>query len=420
MRSQNLNFKVKCCNTTCQYVFRINDIVYPIINDIGYAIYECPLCHAITRIKVWNVDVHQNNRDCVDVYEDGNENRKLSLANIPLGERNDDCEKHEYSVKKCTIWKHNGVNYEEIAIDCLKNLENDINVRLDGIRNACLAGQFYARSIEKLLFKVWVNDEQYVLLQKDVTHDDFSLKNILPIGVSNVSICEVIDGVFPRDKCFAMLNFLLMRWNMLCQQVIFASPYIGFVQNTSKYNEQIHNFWEWLGATLDMHKTLFITKKATFTRFKMAMEELGIDYQQEKKWDSLTQLVKAADEYDGRKRESAKSPVQFYQHFHAKFYAGVFDDHVEVLVGSYNIHQGLTLENLILKIYRTDEFREMYLKPFSKDLPEQNYNNSYFQVGLLDVKDGAVKCKTLEKSDYLREIQLVLSVDEMLDKEKLD
>lgn len=53
-----------------------------------------------------------------------------------------------------------------MTIDCLKNLEHDISARLDDLRNVCLAGQLYARDIEKLLFKVWINDGQYMCFCK--------------------------------------------------------------------------------------------------------------------------------------------------------------------------------------------------------------------------------------------------------------
>jgi len=403
-----LDFKVKCSNVSCSYVYHINDIVFPLINDKGYAIYECPQCHAKTRICVCNTDVHLNRRDCVGVYEDGEEYDYPSLAAIPIGERNDTQERHDYYVAKVSVWKDKDIDYEENAYSVLEKHKDKIEEVLCGLQNAYLANQIWAKDIEKLLFKVWIDDTQYVLLQNSIVRDKFTMENLLPIGISGVSISDVVNGVYPRDACFSMIDYLLHRWNLLCKQVIFASPYIGFVQKTTIYNEQIRNFWEWLGETLDMDKTLFITKKATFTRFKAAMEELGIDFDNEKTWDSLSKLVKVADEYDGRRKEAKLSRVQFYQQFHAKFYAGVFDDHVEVLVGSYNIHQGLTLENLVVEQYGVEEFEEKYLKPFNKGLSSAESTETYYQVGFVEVDGDEVNCKVLGKGDYINETILCI------------
>lgn len=404
-------FKVKCSNPSCSYVYRVTDIVYPWINDVGYAVYECPQCHIRSRIRVYNVDMHLNKQFCVGVYEDGEENENQSLAVIPLGERNDDIpKKHEYHVPNVPIWIYKDINYEEQAFSIIESRKEKIEEALCQIKNAYLAGQSWAKDIEKLLFKIWVDDKQYVLFQKNVEHDDFSIGNILLIGIKGVLLSDVIDGVYPRDTCFSMLDYLLKRWSLLCKQVIFASPFVGFAQKTTTYDEQIRNFWEWLGVTLDINKTLFITKKETFARFKTAMEELGIDFRNEKKWDMLSKLVKAAEEYDGRKKGAKNSHVQFYQQFHAKFYAGVFDDHVEVLVGSYNIHQGKTLENLVVERYVVDEFEEKYLKPFNKRLLSQDGETSHYQVGFVELKNKLVHGKILGRCDYLKEVHQVLRV----------
>ncbi len=51
----------------------------------------------------------------------------------------------------------------------------------------------------------------------------------------------------------------------------------------------------------------------------------------------------------------------FKQDFHAKFYCGMSADHVEVLVGSFNIHEGSYVENIHLLRYEFADFARRYL-----------------------------------------------------------
>jgi len=56
--------------------------------------------------------------------------------------------------------------------------------------------------------------------------------------------------------------------------------------------------------------------------------------------------------------------AEFYQKSHAKYYVGVYDNYVEVLAGSFNIHGGSYFENMIFKRYEKEFFKERYLHMF--------------------------------------------------------
>lgn len=60
-----------------------------------------------------------------------------------------------------------------------------------------------------------------------------------------------------------------------------------------------------------------------------------------REWDLMNNLQKVVD--------NSKTRVKTKEQFHAKFYAGVFDDHVELLSGSFNVQTGDVLEQMHLR-----------------------------------------------------------------------
>lgn len=83
-----------------------------------------------------------------------------------------------------------------------------------------------------------------------------------------------------------------------------------------------------------------------------------------------------ADSYDGRKKGCENSAVKLFHKSHAKFYAGVYDDHVEVIVGSYNLHSGSYYENMMLRRYEPEPFSRNYLAPSNVSLHEPALNRA--------------------------------------------
>ena len=74
---------------------------------------------------------------------------------------------------------------------------------------------------------------------------------------------------------------------------------------------------------------------------------------------------------------------------HAKFYAAIGPSTTEVLTGSFNIHSGEYVENLLFKTYSTREFLSRYLMPLGIFFDLQQIKSPR-QVLKLDVADRAV------------------------------
>jgi len=181
-----------------------------------------------------------------------------------------------------------------------------------------------------------------------------------------------------------------------------VSPFIGFDYKTPKYDEQIIHYWHWLDEIIDIDKALFVTRKRALNRLKEALKHRERTYDDLKEWDALSDLLKAADEYDGRKKNANKSRVQTYSDskFHAKFYAGIIDETVEVLMGSYNIHQGSSLENITFLRCPKNEFQHKFLDPFKIRITDFIHKENNFQSALIDINNKNVNTTLLNHPEY--------------------
>lgn len=172
-----------------------------------------------------------------------------------------------------------------------------------------------------------------------------------------------VDGIFSRDDCIAILEKLLLRWQAGHSAVLLAAPFIGF--NNPGAKKKVPDLWSWVLKYTNPSKTLLITRKATFNLLKEVAKGTEMDVELLKSWGLLNPILATLNE----------KKAFFKQDFHAKFYCGVSADTVEILVGSFNIHEGSYVENIHLLRYSFEDFARRYLvgmemffdlKPFSK------------------------------------------------------
>lgn len=84
-----------------------------------------------------------------------------------------------------------------------------------------------------------------------------------------------IDGIYTRNEAISFLERCLNHWSALCNEIIIATPFIGFNFN-GKQREEIVKLWNWLDANTDMNKTHFVTRKSTFTLLKESQNQTEI------------------------------------------------------------------------------------------------------------------------------------------------
>lgn len=158
---------------------------------------------------------------------------------------------------------------------------------------------------------------------------------------------EHIDGLFIRNDCQIILEKFFIRWSSIKETVLIAIPFIG---NPFQDAKQQLKLWDKLLSYLDPENTLLVTRGKSLDQFKKAVyKEDNIDYNSLVQYELLNPIIKNAI----RKSD-----------FHAKFFAGISSEGVEVLVGSHNPHGGQFIENLHYKYYPYQDFLSKYLKRF--------------------------------------------------------
>lgn len=162
-----------------------------------------------------------------------------------------------------------------------------------------------------------------------------------------------INGVYTRAQSKRFLEKLVLRWNLIACQIIVVSPFIGFDKKLAiKSPDKFQNLLEWFLTLNSFDKTKVLIRKSEYGKIK---EVIGKDiFDMLNNYGLLNNII-----------EEMRSSTP---HFHAKFYAGIIPDgensYVEILTGSYNLHEeSPSMENLIFITMSLKEFEKKYLTP---------------------------------------------------------
>lgn len=137
-----------------------------------------------------------------------------------------------------------------------------------------------------------------------------------------------------------------------------------------------------------MDKTYFVTRSEARTLLKNNQAQVEIPYEELAKWRLTDELQHAVE----------KQKIKTKARFHCKFYAGIFDNHVEMLSGSYNIHTGNGLEQVSMRNYPKDIFKNRYMDNLVDNF---DYNPFIDEKVLLVEVDFSkrIKCNVVKLSD---------------------
>lgn len=69
-------------------------------------------------------------------------------------------------------------------------------------------------------------------------------------------------------------------------------------------------------------------------------------------------------------------------------------------MGSYNIHQGKSLENITFLRYPINEFQQKFLDPFKIRITDFIHKENNFQSALIDINNKNVNTTLLNHSKY--------------------
>lgn len=371
---------IKCSGKKCKEAFHINDnIIHGGINDKYCVTIKCKKCGSLTKCILHNIDhLFQTDEyeivdkreidsddDCSSIFADVGESALVDgyeQINEPL---------HRWDLyNSFSLWKNEKYDFEYHATCALITAYNEISHSWYNYYNAYLAGQFQAPEVNKVFvshsYKIgkkkckalWVSDfkASRKLYPKDlylIHHNDIAK----------------IDGIYSRDNSLKYLERLLVRWRALCNEVIVATPFIGYDFPFSKESDKLGliALWELLNGLLDMDKTLFFTRSATYSTLKKNQNKLKIPNDVLKEWDLMTNLQKVVD--------NPKTRAKMKEKFHLKIYAGVFDNHIELFSGSYNVQTNETMENMCLRTLTREHFKTNYMDVMMDDFVYQEPND---------------------------------------------
>ncbi|WP_428515471.1 hypothetical protein [Roseovarius sp.] len=176
--------------------------------------------------------------------------------------------------------------------------------------------------------------------------EDFLLANI-----SGTDLDDVLSGIHTKSYLMDALGKLIVRWRLYKDQILIAAPFVGHQWKSKSEKLEI---WERLLKQLDAKRTVFLTRSATWSGYRSALHETGLDHDVLASYGLENQIVAT-----GNKK----------QDFHAKVYIGI-GGQSEVFSGSANLVDGPSMENSSFAVSSYTKVIEKYVDPLKLSLPE--------------------------------------------------
>lgn len=376
---------VKCCNEKCKEVFHINENhERGGINDRGYIKVKCKSCGSETIIRMENPSTFGcfSNFEIVDAWDEDDyyedETVPMEESAIVIGKEPAEGISPEFIPRaEYSFWQKGEINLEEKAFDSFSKIEQQIRNKINGLYNYWVKSPPGYDNIERCIVaqEYESEGESYIATWGKILKNDDTFNACNFHLIAHEKNDKDIDGVFSRDEMMAYLFRCLMRWKLIANQVIVVTPFIGFDFPFSKQKDrkELIGLWNLLNSVLDIEKTTFITRVKTYGSLKKCQNELEVPTDVLKEWDLMTNLQKMVDDPKTRIKPKAQ--------FHAKFYAGVFDDFVELLGGSFNVQTGGVLEQMHLRRVSRDLFKLNYLDRLVEGFEyEESYNPKTYLI----------------------------------------
>lgn len=194
----------------------------------------------------------------------------------------------------------------------------------------------------------------------------------IPVERKDFSLVDIVDasfnvqGLYTGRRIKGMIAAFLNRWNKLADLVIVCSPFIG-----SRYTS---GEWEWLMKQLVPYFSYIITRPPSFGyRKKLPLFQKVLKEKDKEKRENEFVKIIATEPEEFEKTfigpMLAEQNVIRRKKFHAKYYAGVFSDHAEIIHSSFNIYkkEEHQLENVAFEVCPVETFFQNYIKPFNID-----------------------------------------------------
>ena len=346
------------CRTPHQYV----DVKNPMFSDPGYWVVKCsgcaePFCIANLHdvFDSHACDVVILSREEGDVEQAQHPvAREVAVHNLELNELTLHYDYEACHLYECACAKP----LDLLALQQLEGELAEVNMQYRYRVHYALKGRFYA---DYVVAKVNLSCECGIAhvatffrrLVIDPDQPPLHADEFILADVSGASLADALDGIRSKDDAMSLLAKLIMRWNLIADQIMIASPFIGHQYLSPEEQMRI---WEWLLGMLDARIAVFVTRTTTWNAYRKAMRVTGLPVEILEQFGLENKVVSAG---------------QAKQDFHAKFYAGMAENWCEVYSGSANLVRGPSMENTSFRRMTRETFDRRYAAKMSlrKPLP---------------------------------------------------
>ncbi len=388
----------KCPN--CKNNIQLNEVRFPGgVNDRGGIVFFCQKCNQSLYLTISNPSESTVNNGGyeVDCWDNEIETQHSFLSQYPDAKLADeglmvsgDIKKriyefdynspHLYFCHKCNS------EIETLAQSTLYFQRNNIKMSYQNLMNNMLAQG--KREYSKLIIELTSNcncgeNINFFWHKEFKANGDFNL-NYRELHLINTS-CGIhgnkIDGIAPKSECKKILEKLVTRWNILQSHTIIATPFIG---HQWMDENQIKELWDWIINYLDPKKSTLITRTATYNKYKKICAKSGIDLDLLENYGIGNKVI---DDFTKK------------QDFHAKIYVGYSSNSAEVLMGSFNLLDGPSVENICFKNISYSQLIDNYISKMKIQIEEPKSIGREFVLHMSQGSDSELICSEKRLSE---------------------
>ncbi|MDC7698013.1 hypothetical protein [Vogesella indigofera] len=367
----------------CGKPHRFTNVKHPVINDPGYWEIRCSGCAEIFCIPGLHdvfdsfagpeVDIVTRSEDSVAesahpvstevaVY-------RLDMNRLELA----------YDLASCALY-HCACEQalDELAYAQLRAEFDEVQREYSYRVHYALKGRFCAHYVTaNVIFTCPCSQSHTATFYTRFMHDNSkrpTVENYILADVAGVELNDILDGVRSKNDAMDILGKLILRWNLLADQILIASPFVGHqFMSASKQLE----IWEWLLGLLDPQIAIFLTRSTAWTNYRKSLTDAGLPLEVLENFGLENKVVSA-----GHTKHD----------FHAKFYVGISEDWSEVYSGSANLVRGPSMENTSFRRMSRQSFNRRYLLQMAlkQPLPAPSFKAAERSLNIYRSKPGHV------------------------------
>lgn len=344
----------------CGVPHRFTDVKHPIINDPGYWEIRCGGCAEIFCIPGLH-DVFDSFADPeVDIVNksegDVAESPHPPAIDIAVYRLNMNRLELTYDLTSCALYQCAcGQALDELAYAQIRSEFEGVQREYAYRVHYALKRRFYAHYITAdVIFRCPCHRSHTATFYARFMPQDNegrSVEDYILADVAGIELGEVLDGVRSKNDAMDLLGKLILRWNLLADQILIASPFVGHQFMSAAAQLEI---WEWLLGLLDPRIAIFLTRSTAWTNYRKSLADAGLPLDVLENFGLENKVVSAG---------------HTKQDFHAKFYAGISGDWSEVYSGSANLVRGPSMENTSFRRTSRQSFDRRYLQQMALKQP---------------------------------------------------